>query len=324
MRSRMLRRIFQRAIVTAALLAPAGAAEAACVIDGIQSISGLTAALGTYNITTPGTQTLSLTLVLNKTGNGQCSGTLGFLGSVSPAQMTGPGVPKLNYNVMNTGGTSILYTSTPGTRVAILGTNNNQSTVTVTASITVGAVAGQTGRPAGSYSDTSVVAKVFEGASNTPVGGAAPALNVSATVVGSCTIGGVNTPSADTATIPVNASGNVVTTAINRSYVSVVCSGISNVQLTSLNGAVKSSATAVSGFSKLINYSATATFFGASATLNTATIPTATGSESGSASSTSSGSPSGTMSVAITPAANTSPLLAGSYTDTLRITITPQ
>ena len=303
---------------------PAEAARAACTITGIQSIVGLTAALGTYSSSAPGTQTLSLTLVLNKSGNGLCSGTLGFLGSVSPAQMTGPGAPKLNYNVMNTGGTSILYTSTPGTRVAISGTNNGAIIVTVAATITVGAVAGQTGRPAGIYSDTSVVAKVFEGDSNTPVGGAAPALIVSATVVGSCTIGGVSTPAADSATIPVSSSGAVNTSVINRSYASVVCSGPSNVQLTSLNGAVKSPATAVTGFSNIINYSATASFSSANATLNTATVATATGSESGTAASTSGVLPSGTMSVTITPAASASPLLAGSYSDTLRITITPQ
>ena len=96
-----------------------------------------------------------------------------------------------------------------------------------------------------------------------------------------CTIGNVYMPAADSATIPVNSSGVVDTSAINRSYANIMCSSPANVQFTSLNGAVKAAASAVAGFANFINYSASASFFSANATLNTATIPTATGPESG-------------------------------------------
>lgn len=301
-----------------------GAANAACTITGIQSITGLSTNLGSYIASAPVTNTLSLTLVLNKTGNGNCQGHLAFQGSVVPAAMSGPGAPKLTYQVMDTVGTSILYTGTVGNFVAFAGNNNNASTVTVSVSITVAAIANQTGRPSGSYSDTSVVARVFEIGTTTPVGGATPVLSVSATVSTTCTIGGFNTPSADSVTIPTTSAGGVITSPIVRSYANVVCNTASVIRATSQSGAVKNAVTAPSGFSSLINYSVTATFAGATSTLNTATIAAAAGAEAGTQGTTASSTPSGTMSVTITPQTPASPLTAGSYADTLRITVTPQ
>ena len=102
------------------------------------------------------------------------------------------------------------------------------------------------------------------------------------TVAKTCTIGGVANPVADTATIPITATGSVNTTPIDRSYLNAQCNTPSNLQLTSQNGAVKTSGT-VTGLASLIDYSATALFSGASASLNTATVPTAAGPESGAA-----------------------------------------
>ncbi len=107
-------------------------------------------------------------------------------------------------------------------------------------------------------------------------------------------------------------------------YASVQCNTSSNVQITSLNGGVRNAGAPPSGFTNMSNYSSTATFSGAAATLNTATLPTAVGPESGVAVSTTGATPSGTMTVTITPQANVQRLLSGNYTDIMRIEITPQ
>jgi hypothetical protein len=106
-------------------------------------------------------------------------------------------------------------------------------------------------------------------------------------------------------------------------YANAICNTPSDLQLTSQNGAVTTTNT-VAGLQYFINYAASASFAGASASLNTATNPAAAGQESGSPASTSGGTPTGSLSVAITPELNVSRLVAGSYADTLTIAITPQ
>jgi hypothetical protein len=300
--------------------APAGA----CTVLSVNSISSPTVNLGLYNSTAPGVQTATITIVLNKISNGKCTASLAFLSATNPAQMSGPGPQTLQYQVLDSGGSDVLYTFVPGNRITLSGSANNQSTISFTVTIQVGAIAGQSGMPSGTYSDSTVVPKVFDGVTNIPLGGASGVLNVSATAVSSCTIGGLSNPAADFATVPVSAGGVVNTAPINKSYASVVCSAQSTLQVSSLTGGLKRAGTAPGGFSDIIDYQISATFAGASSTLNTATIPTASGTESGSSGTTSSTTPSGTLSVTITPQTPALPLVAGSYADTVRITITPQ
>jgi hypothetical protein len=229
-------------------------------------------------------------------------------------------------------GNTLLYTGgglpttaqTVQTTFTQAGTNliNRAFSITLTAYFLA-----QPGSPqgAGSYSDALNVHIFDVRQSNgalTDLG--SKAFTVTGTVNKACTIGGVYTPTADAATIPVSAVGVVNTTLISKSYATVVCNVLSNVQASSQSGAVKSAATAPSGFTNLINYSATATYSGASSTINTATIATATGVEAGTISATTSATPSGTLSVTITPQTPASKLVKGSYSDTLRVTITPQ
>ena len=138
-----------------------------------------------------------------------------------------------------------------------------------------------TNQRAGSYSDGPTV-RIY----NVTGGGVATQLGsfgftVNGTVASVCTIGGVINPAVDSATIPVSATGTVTTTAIAKSYASVVCNSVTNVRATSQSGGVKSAASAPSGFTNIINYSASATYGGATSTLNTATIATAAGPEAG-------------------------------------------
>jgi hypothetical protein len=150
-------------------------------------------------------------------------------------------------------------------------------------------------------------------------------INISATVNSACTINNAATGTADTAVIPITAAGNVNTASItptNAPYANVACNAPSNLQLTSLNGGVKNATTA-SGFTNIINYTASATWHGVTATIDTSTTAGATGSESGTAEPVATAF-SGSLSVSITPLSNSLPLVQGSYTDTLRITLTPQ
>jgi hypothetical protein len=229
------------------------------------------------------------------------------------------------------GGNTLIYTGggNPGAAnrlevsftAAGMNLNNVPFTVNLPAYFLAQPVAPQ---QAGSYSD-SLTLNVY----NVTTAGVAAlrlsrAFTATGTVTSACTIGGTYTPAAGTATIAVSAAGAVSTAPINRSFANVLCTGPANVELSSQEGAVKSATAAPSGFVNLIDYSASASFSGASAALDTATIPGATGAESGAAAGTSGATPNGTLSVTITPAANASPLVAGGYADVLRITIEPQ
>lgn len=321
-----MNRLARWALAVLALIVTAAPASAQCTLQRVTSISGLTATLGTYSATSPPSQTLNLTIVMRKNnGVGFCTGSMAFLASVIPAEMTGPGVPVLQYQVNNTSSASLLYTGTPGTRVTFTGFSFGARSITFNVSVVVPAVAGQTGLQFGSYSDTSVLPRIFNGTvSITALPGAAPTLSVTADVAKSCTIDGVATPAADSATIPILSDGSVNTSAIPKSYTNGECTAPANLLLTSQTGAVLTGATAPSGFTNKINYSVSATFSGASASLNTASNPAASGPESGTAAGTSGAIPSGTLAVTITPQSSASPLVSGSYSDTLRITITPQ
>lgn len=177
---------------------------------------------------------------------------------------------------------------------------------------------------AGNYS-VSITLRAFNIRTNTNI----QALNnrtfsVTGAVALACTIGGVVNPAADSAVIPITGGGIVNVSPISRSYSNVVCNSLSQVRANSLNGAVRGPGSAPTGFSNMINYSAAASFSGATSTLNTATIPSASGLEQGTAVTTVSPTPTGNLSVTITPQNVSQPLMAGSYSDTLRITITPQ
>lgn len=152
-------------------------------------------------------------------------------------------------------------------------------------------------------------------------------INISATVTGACTINNVATGSpVGTATIPVSVAGAVTTTPITPTgspFANVACNAASFLQLTSLSGGVVNAGAPGSGFTNIIDYQASATWNSVTATVDTSTAPAAAGAESGTQQSVGTAH-SGNLSVTITPIANTMPLITGAYSDTLRITLTPQ
>lgn len=151
-------------------------------------------------------------------------------------------------------------------------------------------------------------------------------INISATVTKACTVNNAATGTAGSATIPVSAAGAVTTTAITPTgspFANVACNAPSTLQLTSLTGGVKNATSPGSGFTNIIDYQATATWNSVTASLDTSAVGGAAGNESGTGQAVATAN-SGALTVQITPLANTLPLITGSYSDTLRVTLTPQ
>ena len=315
------------------------AAHAICVSMVATNISPATANTGTYTPPSglPGSQKVDITVSGTYISllPGTCNGAIGFNRATLPASMarTGGGAT-LPYTLQSLagGGNSLLFTGAgvppPANRVAFSFPNPLIAGLGGTFSVTVSVFAEQQPaalQQAGAYSDsiTLRVMGVVTPLQTEGIVGNFP-FTVTGNVAKACTIGGVSTPGADSATIPIGANGKVNTSPIAKSYANAGCNTPSNLQLTSKSGAVKTAAPIVAGFANLINYSAAASFSGANATVDTATVPTATGPESGTAVSTTGTTPAGTLSLTITPQTNAQPLLKGTYQDTLTITITPQ
>jgi hypothetical protein len=321
----------------ATLIVACGQAHATCNVNAAgMSMTPGTASTGTYTApTVPTAQAIAVTITgtytTNNTG-GTCTLALSFQrATYPPATManTSGGAATLPYLIQSASGSgnTILFTGASVSlsnvvqyTFASAGINLTNRAFTANFNI-YASMQPAAAQAAGSYSD-SLTAYVFNIASGASV--FSRAFTVTGTVSKACTIGGVARPGADSATIPVSSTGGVNTAIINKSYASVACNTPSNVQLTSQNGGVKTVATPPSGFTNVIDYTSTATFSGATATLDTAALPAATAPEAGVAVSTTGATPSGTMSVAITPRANTLRLLSGTYSDVLTITITPQ
>ena len=170
-----------------------------------------------------------------------------------------------------------------------------------------------------------VVAFAVMGAGAAQAQTATQDITISATVPKVCTINNVATGTPATATVAITASGAVNTTVVTPTgspFANVTCNAPSNLLLTSQSGGLIGPGSA-SGFANIINYSGSATWNSVTATVNTATIATATGAEAGTAQAVATAN-SGNLTVSITPAANALPLVIGSYSDVLRVTLTPQ
>ncbi|MDX2308135.1 MAG: hypothetical protein NW216_07855 [Hyphomicrobium sp.] len=336
MRSRSL---FVCLAIIVAAMTVATSADARCTINSAGlSVSPLSANTGTYTPpTAPVAQSVTFTISGTYDTNataGTCRVGIAFHRTSLPATMArSGGGATLPYTITTAsgGGTSLLYTGggVPAAASILIsaftsaGANLNNRAFSTTVTAYFRQVPGSPQR-AGSYSDAPSL-RTFNIRQNGNVTQlTSQAFSVTGTVALSCTIGGVTSPTADSATIPVASGGVVATTPITRSYANVVCNSLTAVQARSLSGAVKNAGSAPSGFSNMINYTAAATFSGATSNLNTATIPTASGVETGTSATTASATPTGSLSVTITPQTPSQRLISGGYSDTLRITVTAQ
>ena len=151
-------------------------------------------------------------------------------------------------------------------------------------------------------------------------------INLSATVTSYCSISGTTSGAATAInqTIPTTTTGAVTTTAIPVSIGTVLCNKGADIKLSSLKGALLGPSAAAS-FQNYINYSATTTGFPTAQALVNANVTTGTATVTTGATVSSNNTPfSVTGGVTITPTTNGSPLVAGSYSDVLTLTVTPQ
>jgi hypothetical protein len=143
-------------------------------------------------------------------------------------------------------------------------------------------------------------------------------VNLSATVNKYCQIGGSATPSALNKTVDIDpTTNNVVTTPITLSVTGVVCNTAADVTTTTTNGGVKGPANSNSTFANVIHYTGKAELGTVASTLDTSGTAAAT-------TGTTTGAYSGDLAITVNPTANTKPLVGGSYSDTMKITIAPK
>lgn len=155
-------------------------------------------------------------------------------------------------------------------------------------------------------------------------GGASQSISVGATVPKFCRIGGSTSPSQLTQNIDTTGPGTISTSDVTFDLGAVVCNSTSTVQLSSPNGAMfANGVNPVSNFDHTIKYSARLSGFGDAVTLTAGNT---------SRSSVTSGAPAergpinaaNSVTVKVTPAANTNPILAGNYSDTITVLINPK
>jgi hypothetical protein len=153
-------------------------------------------------------------------------------------------------------------------------------------------------------------------------------VSITATVSGFCTIN--NAAAGTLIVLPLGTfssagitSAAVQTTGAIGGVTGVVCNAPSNARLSSLKGALLGPA-AVSGMQNYINYNATTNNLQVQATVP-ATVTTGTATLTTGATVAQANAFAATnVTITVTPVANTSPLVAGAYQDTLTLTILPQ
>ncbi|NJO34026.1 MAG: hypothetical protein HC869_13670 [Rhodospirillales bacterium] len=322
MRSSM-RSLVQVSMVAAVQAFYCGGAKAACTLSGALVTSSTIVSAGTYTPpTAPTTQTatITLSLVYQSGSNGQCLGAVAFnRGSLPAAMSRVGGGGTLPYTMTNVG-TSVLFTgTTPGSSNFI---SFQVSAGTASISLNVDLLE-QPGASvlSGLYTDN-LTLQVFN-RSRSNVQGAAvasSAFTVTGTVNTACSIANAANTSQ---TIGVTTGLTTGMTSAAPTF-DVSCNNPSTVSLTTQNGAVtrggvlESALSAIAGFRNKIEYSASINGGAGAVTLNTATSTSISG--------TFNSAPitNRPMSVTIAPESSTVPLVSGTYSDVLTVSIIPQ
>jgi hypothetical protein len=149
-------------------------------------------------------------------------------------------------------------------------------------------------------------------------------VTLTATVPEFCSIGGSGTAgTAVTRSIAITTAGQPSASQVTATGIgTVVCNANAELSMSSLNGGVKhASASATATLTNAFNYRADVTYN--SSSISGTTAGTA-GSFGTTATTTAGASSSSVLDVKITPVAGTLPLIVGSYSDTLTVTVTPK
>ena len=308
------------------LLLASGVANAVCTYSSATLTSASSVSAGTYTPpTAPSPTSPTITLRIVTTGNLTCTLAVAFKRTTLPAALTAPGSATMPYTFTNGTSTVLFTTAPPPIFFSISVPGGATTSVTLTGATLQENPSGLIN--AGSYSD-SLTLQVFNRSGSTATGSALTsiAFTVTGTVNSACSIGSTFSGSATAInqTLTTTSTGNVVTTAIPVNIGTIACNKGGNIQLSSQNGALLGPA-AATAFQNYINYNASTTGFPTAQASVNANVTTGTATVTAGTSVTTNNAPfSITGGVTITPTANGSPLVAGSYSDVLTLTVTPQ
>jgi hypothetical protein len=146
-------------------------------------------------------------------------------------------------------------------------------------------------------------------------------INLTATVPGMCSISDSLSPTSITQNLAIDVTGRVATTPIDVTF-PIACNKPAAMVLTSSNFGLTGPAV-FAGHDIKIDYAVTTSGIFPPVTLNTRLNAPSLPDGGSPYASASAGPANGTLSLRITPAVSTFPLAAGSYSDTLRLTVTP-
>jgi hypothetical protein len=312
-------------LITAILLVAPGPAQALCVTTGAPSISTSSTMLPDYDPFSTSDTTLDVTITMSVPLLALCQGALSFTRTAGLPAVMSQGSSSLQYSVETTSGQTLMQTTgfvsgsspAPANRLGITLPVVGSTTVTVRIRVAAGQLVA-----AGSYSDlrlnlTVVALGNLVGSSPTALlkeQSFAPAINV----VSKCILPAPNTTTLDFSSAISNghADPSVVQSAI---FNNVQCTAPSILRLSGSAMQPVGSIPAQPGFDNFIDWQAAGTFGNASTTLNTNSASQTSSATKNTASGATS---NGTINVNVN-LLNGNPIIAGSYKNTLTVTIDP-
>jgi hypothetical protein len=308
----------------AALLGIAENALAAnCNASNITAFTATSPNLGSYSpFTTPNIVRVGLKITANKS----CTIGVSVKAGSSPAKMTGPGGNQLNFTVesSSSGGSTLIYTAATPAPGNILNLSFGAGGGTLTSDIYVRALSGLVVNEGiyPSTPDLSITIDIYDmqGAiSSVPL--KSITLGASATVIKACKLDPPSLTSLNfnSAIINGRASPGVTKTT---SFTNVQCTAPTIVRLSGAALQPVSAIAAPSNFDNVIGWKAVGTFGGATSTL-TATASTPTTADSTTKNAASGATSNGTIGVTVNLLDSGKPILAGTYSGVLTVTIDP-
>jgi hypothetical protein len=305
-------------LATMAIIFTAASAQATCQIDAISAGSGIVAASSVSLSTShSGVAANPVTLTFTHNTNGGIGNPCGFTIKIS-GNLTNPAGGTIPYAIAtDSGGAGVISATNPTSGLFTLSGPSVSTPPPTTVYFIINNNVGAT-YPTGLYTDHSAFIEVFDNKS----------LVVSAAVTvsfdyqsKSCTIG--NSANGGSRTLDFS-SGSTISTvgkpSNDATFGAVVCNSPATISLESSSGAARNKAAAGGGYQNYFDYKAETTVNGAKATLNTNGANA--GPQSSTAAITAATTSTPSLTVTVTPKSPVPKLVAGTYSDTLTVTIT--
>ena len=308
-------------LILAAIVGVSGQAHAVCSRAPTVSVS-VQPTLPSYNPFMVASNVTSVISITNN-GNAACGFSLSFSPNSIPAHLAS-GASTLTYTIVGSG-VQLEYVwagaGTPPTAAQRVNFLNVAKGATVTQTVVTSVATGQV-VASGTYTDTFVTADVWDNTANVLTFWSNNTFNISETVLAVCslpapTIASMDFSSAITLGLPNAAS--IQTSAINNAQ----CTSPTKVRLTGTSMQTSPLGTARPNFDNFIDWTATATFGLATASVTTTGLTAAPAVNSAIKNTATAGATSGNLSITNVHLVASQHLLAGAYSGVLTIQIDP-